>query len=122
MKHATTAAEREHVLVRIAARAILVSIFESTEGGIWASQLALLDALNRQRAGMPLPQAKEHFYDRAADRFPDVFAKYSFGEYLGFLSRFGLLIVDNVVTRVSDQGIEYLAWRIEQAKAPKTFG
>ena len=121
VKNAATPVEREQVLLRIAARVMTISMFESTEASIFASQLGILDHLNRNREGDALNAIKHRFYDRAVDEYPDAFARYSFSDYLAFLRRNFLVTFDSVTARITDQGIEYLAWRIEQGKPPRTM-
>jgi hypothetical protein len=122
LKNVTDSAERESILVRIAARVMLVATFEAAEANIWSSQMGLLDHLNRYRAGVPLAELKSLFYDKAVEQYPDLYSNYSFQGYLGYLQRYALIRVENVLARITDSGMEYLLWRIEQAKAPRTYG
>jgi hypothetical protein len=114
--------QREETLVTIAARALLMLQFERTESSVWRSQLSLLNHLNAKVAGESLTILRQAFYDPAAKEFPDAFANYSFEAYMGFLLRNGLVEQVGESARLTQQGLEFLAWRIEQHKPPKAYG
>ena len=114
--------EREKVLLRMLARAMLVNQFEQTEGSIWASQLDLLAYLNSRRSGESKEQAKALFYDRAAAQFPSWYERYDFDGWLTFLRRYSLVIVNDDAVAITPEGIEYLAWRVQQGRPPKLQG
>lgn len=104
------------------ARAILINQFEQADASIWASQLGLLAYLNSKRQGENLPRLKELFFDRAAAQTPEWYQNYSFDAWLGFLQRNNLVALNAGVASITDEGIEYLAWRVQQARAPKLHG
>lgn len=113
---------RQEILLAIAARAALVSMFERTEANIWASQLELLNYLNASPDGEQAERLRELFYEPAAVRFPDAYRNYSFEGYLGFLQQSALVSVVDLRVTISPQGREYLLWRIEQQKPPRHYG
>lgn len=119
---AASAQAREEVLVALAARVILVSQFERIEAVIWRSQLALLAHLSAKPAGDLLTMVRSAFYEPAVVEFPAVFHNYPFESYLGFLLRSALVEQRGDVLVLTQLGTEYLAWRIEQRKAPKAQG
>jgi hypothetical protein len=121
-KAASSPAEREAVLARIAARAVVTMLFEIVESNIYASQIALVTYLNANRSGVLLTHLKVTFYDKAVQQHPSLYANYPFEPYLDFLQRHGLVTVDAVSAKINPQGIEYLAWRIEQGKPPRLVG
>lgn len=122
LAQATDPQQRENTLVTIAARALLMLQFEQIESSIWRSQLSLLNHLNAKVTGESLTLLRQAFYDPAAKEFPEAFANYSFEGYMGFLLRSGLVEQVGASARLTQQGLEYLAWRIEQRKPPKAYG
>lgn len=118
----TIAAEREQVLLTIAARAVLVSVFERVDANIWASQIELLQYLNRNPNGITLSEVESRFYTPAANKYPEMFAQYPFDNYLRFIIGYELLVVDGDKVFIADQGREYLTWRTEQRRTPKLYG
>jgi hypothetical protein len=122
VKTAPGPAEREAVLLRLVARAALVARFEQIDGAIWKSQLDLLSYLNSKREGESLSQLKQLFYDKAAAQHSEVFANYPFERYLGFLRGHGLIEIPGDTARITQDAIEYLAWRLEQGRPPKVTG
>lgn len=122
LKSIEASQEREKILVRMLARAILINQFEQADSSIWASQLELLAYLNSKRQGETLRRLKELFYDRAAAETPAWYQNYSFDGWLGFLQRNNLLALNDGLATITNEGIEYLAWRVQQARAPKLHG
>ncbi len=114
--------QREDALVLIAARALLVLQFERVDASIWASQLALLNHLNSKPIGEALTALRQYFYEPAAKAFPEWYTNYPFEGYIGFLLRNGLIEQVGDSARITQQGVEYLTWRLEQHKPPKMGG
>lgn len=75
-------AERAEFTIRFVATLIVNVVHENTWIKIYRSQLLALMALNR--AYLRREQIKA-FYDEAARKFPQVYAKYTFEQWLGFL-------------------------------------
>jgi hypothetical protein len=122
IKNADSSSERDAVLFRLLAKASLNLQFEQADRSIWASQLALLAYLNSKRQGESLPQLKNLFYDKAIAQFPNWYENYSFEDWLQFLKRNYLITSDAGKAAISDAGIDYLTWRVQQARPPKLAG
>ena len=118
----TDPAAREQLLVTLSARAVLISIFEQVEGSIWASQVGLLNYLNLNPQGVTVDDLQKPFYEPASQRHPQLFSNYPFDRYLNFLASYSLLVLRDGRAHITDQGREYLAWRIDARKWPKTHG
>ena len=114
--------DREQVVITLAARALLIGIFEQVEASIWASQIALLSHLHVTSNGASRDDLQRYFYQPAASRYATVFATYNLDDYLRFLVNFGLVVVTEGRASITDRGREYILWRLEMRKAPKTFG
>lgn len=113
---------RSEVLLTLAAKAVLVASFERTEAIIFASQLDLLNYLNARQDGEPADRLRELFYEPAVTRFPEIYRVYSFDNYLGFLHSAFLVEKEGAQVRLSVEGREYLLWRVEQRKPPRSHG
>lgn len=122
VKAATAGADRESVLLRLFARSVLMAKFERIEGIIWKSQIDLLMHLDHSAEGESPGRLKEQFYAKAAALYPAEFSGYSFEGYISFLRNMSLLDIVGESIRISQEGKEYLAWRVEQARAPKVAG
>ena len=114
-----TGEQREQFLITLTARAILIGNFEQAEGQIWGSQVRILEHLNRNPAGVPLSTLKDMFYEPAKKQFPEAFGPYTFENYMRFLESQRLISVVGGNANLTDQGREYLVWRVEQRKADK---
>ncbi len=118
-----TDAQRVEQLLHFVALFAFLADAERIEGQIWASQLAVLEHLNAMGdGGDALANVKARFYDGAAARFPAMFVGYAFESYLGFLRTNELLTVDGDVARITQQGRDYLAWRVQARKPPRPAG
>lgn len=84
--------------------------------------LELLSFLNAKRPGENLSQVKQQFYDKAASLYSNIYQNNGFDAWIGFLQQMQLLNVTNSNAAITQNGIEYLAWRVERAKPPKTYG
>ena len=113
---------REQVLVALLARAILVAVFEQVEGLIWASQIALLTHLHVTPDGASPEDLKRYFYEPSASRHPGMFTGFPFDSYLNFLVSFNFVKVSEGQVHITNEGREYLLWRVENRKVPKTLG
>jgi 1,2-phenylacetyl-CoA epoxidase catalytic subunit len=103
--------EREDLLVRLLARAMLTLQFEQAESAIWASQLAMLGFLNTNRAGAARSYLHDTYYAPAAKAYSDWFKNHSFDHYMGFVVRNALVENTDQQFQITQQDIEYLAWR-----------
>ena len=122
IKSAAPGTDREELLLRLLARSVLMSRFEAIEGSIWKSQMDLLMYLDRLVGGESPGRLKELFYDAAVALYPAVFVNYSFEGYVSFLRNQQLVEIVGESVRITQEGKEYLAWRIEQSRAPKLAG
>lgn len=113
---------RERVLVALLARAVLVAGFERVEAVIWASQIGLLTHLHVMPDGASREDLRRHFYEPAVSRSPGTSTTHPFDDYLNFLVSFSLVKVSDGHVHITNEGREYLVWRVESRKLPKTFG
>ena len=113
---------REQVLITLAARAVLIAVFEQVEATIWASQIALLTHLHATLDGASREDIQRYFYQPSASRHAAMFASYSCDRYLNFLVSFNFVEISEGWVHITDHGREYLAWRVESRKVLKTFG
>ena len=97
---------REQILITLAARAILISIFEQVEATIWASQIVLLTHLNVTPDGVTREDIQRYFYQPAAGRHAAMFGSYSYDRYLNFLVSFNFVQVSEGRAYITDQGRE----------------
>lgn len=122
VKNVTDPGLRAKVLLRIAARAILMGSFEVTDAQIYKSQLALLHHLNNNRSGVALDVLRTLFYEPAVAENPALYRNDTFGRYLTYLTTKLMVELKDDVARITPNGTEYLAWRVEMGKPPKTHG
>jgi len=108
----------QRALSTVAAAMAISATFERLEGAIWASQLLLLQTLNSTPSGLTQDQVKAQFYDKAAAGFPLWYVSYPFDHWLGFLRSFWSVQVGARIT-ITDDGREYLVWRVRQQKPMK---
>ena len=113
---------REQVVITLAARVILISIFEQVEATIWASQIGLLTRLHSTPDGGSREDIQRYFYQPAASRHPSMFASYSYDSYLNFLVNWNFVEVSRERVHITGRGREYLAWRFDTRRAAKMFG
>ena len=113
---------REQVLIALLSRAILVVVFEQVEAVIWASQINLLTHLHVTPDGASREDLKHYFYEPAVSPHPEMSASFSYDSYLNFLASFNLVRVSEGQVHITNEGSEYLVWRVESKKLPKTYG
>ena len=114
--------EREQVMLRLLARAMVVGQFERVDASIWKSQLSLLTHLNGHAAGESPDTVKTHFYDPATVQFPTWYSNYTFESWLSFLTNAGMLTLANARVAITADGREYLTWRVQQARPDRPGG
>ena len=113
---------RAQVLTTVAARAFLIGFFEQVEAAIWASQIDLLSHLHAAPDGVSREHIQRYFYEPAVSRLAATLASYSFDSYLNFLVSFNFVDASGGRVLITNRGREYLTWRVESRKPPKTFG
>lgn len=78
---------------------------------IFGSQIAVLNHLNL--SGSATEEQIQEFYNRASLRFPGLYSKYSFKEYLGFLKSQSLIATeDNANYTITLAGKMFLQWMV----------
>ncbi len=122
IKNVTDTRAREESLLLVAGRAVLIFQFTQVESLIWGSQLALLSYLNSKNNGETLENLKQYYYDPASKSYPEWFANNPFEGYIGFLQHNGMIELVGNSARITQLGLEYLAWRVETRKPLKPYG
>ena len=104
--------DRERVLIRLLAALALVQSFERTYTLIWGSQIAALQSLNS--AGTVSVELLRPWYDQAAARDPELYGRYTFDEWLGFLQANLLVLRSGDGVCISLEGREFLKYLLHQ--------
>jgi hypothetical protein len=81
---------------------------ETTYRTIFGTQIALLKFLNMRGGGTSTRLSQ--FYEDAKKAFPELYANYSFEQYLEFLSARGLIIQTPERCVITVAGKEFLKW------------
>lgn len=97
------------ILIKALASAQGTLDYESIHSIIWGSQLSLLRHLNSTSNGSSLEVLKV-FYDEGAARSPAVYAKYSFEQYLEYLTASKLIEKRDNRCLITQFGIDYLGY------------
>jgi len=102
-----TKIDREAFLVRIAADSIGARYLEQAHRAIFGSQIAALDALQAQggEGEMQLLQAQ---YEKTVLENPDFYQSFSFDQWLGYLTAWSLVEVDNSLARLTPAGKAFI--------------
>jgi hypothetical protein len=110
---------REREVLDFAAAAVIIGFFERTYLLIFGSQIAALQALNSAagEGGFPVDILKT-WYELGVLKGPELYANYSFDQWLGFLESAQLVarLPDNKVT-ISINGRGFLKYLIHQGYA-----
>jgi hypothetical protein len=104
--------DRERILIRLLAGLAVVQGFERTYTLIWGSQIFALQFLNS--AGSVNSDLLRPWYDQAAAREPDLYAVYSFDQWLGFLQVSLLVLRAGDTVSISLEGREFLKYLLHQ--------
>jgi len=104
--------DRERVLIRLLAGLAVVQGFERTYTLIWGSQIFALQFLNS--AGSVSIELLRPWYDQAAAREPELYAAYTFDQWLGFLQMSLLVLRAGDTVSVSLEGREFLKYLLHQ--------
>jgi hypothetical protein len=91
---------------------IIVKSAETTYQLIYGSQIRLLQKLNYS------PETAEnlkYFYDNAMKYFPEIYENYTYENYLNFLVRQGLIIINEEADRIAitEVGKDFLRYLVE---------
>ena len=100
--------DREAVLVRALAISRLVGAHEYIYNRIFGSQILGLKRLD-EIGGTTVEQARE-FFQPFASQYPDVYSKYGFDGWLGFMTSNGLVTRDDSRLEASAFGHEFLVY------------
>jgi len=115
------AGDKEKVLIRYLAADELLIRFMQVESSIWGSQIYILEHLNDAREGIPKEEVKAVYYDKAAEKYAEVYALYTYDNYLAYLRAFGLIIDRNGRLCISQFGVEFLQYLINRGKSGARF-
>ncbi len=113
---------REETLVHELAVSQMLQHFERVYSEIWASQVAILRHLNAAAEMSDTTENLRGYYDAVAAQYPDVFGKYPFDDYLGYLE--GALLTTRVGDRVTltEEGRLFLEFLTTSRKPEKLLG
>ncbi|MCH9052631.1 MAG: hypothetical protein IIA72_16415 [Proteobacteria bacterium] len=103
--------DRETALLRALARSNLREHFERTYRIIWGSQIQALQNLNSVATSNV--DFLRPFYDAAANKYPSVYEKYLFDDWLRFLEGQLLLIRKGDVIEITTEGQEFLKYLVD---------
>lgn len=100
--------ERVSRLTRALAESCLSTAFERIYRIIYGSQISMLRLLNEN------PHFREHhvrdFFSRVKDRFPEIYANYTFDRWLDFLKTAQLAVQIEDRLQISDVGRDFLTY------------
>jgi len=103
------ATSRVDLLVRHLAQTRLERVFERVYGGIFGSQIALLAALSTKSETSPLSEATKWFEETKAKN-PYAYAETSFERWVGFLTSFDLVRVEQAMISITETGRDFLVF------------
>lgn len=113
--------DRETALIRSLAMARIQVHFEQTYAIIWASQIAVLRALNSRPAGFSL-QEIHPAYDLAKNNYPAMYENYLFEQWLAFMQTHGLVIAKDENLQITDLGRYFLQYIAAASKQEPLHG
>lgn len=116
----SSSADREQMLIRGFATALVLVQWERCAGAIWASQLASLNYLNSRTDAEIADLAQ--FYERGKSEYPDRYERYPFEQWLMFLQSFGLIARSEAKVGITTNGREFLKFLVDAARPMPTFG
>ena len=97
------------ILIKSLASAQGTLNYENIHRVIWGSQLSLLRHLNTTSKGSSLEVLKV-FYDEGSVRAPDMYANYSFEQYLAYLTACNLIEKHDNCYLITQLGVDYLGY------------
>lgn len=110
---------RTDILVRSLAESQLAATFERIYNVIFGSQITVLKRLN-ELGQVSIADAKE-FYEQVAADHPDVYSRFSFEAWLGFLISQGLVRTHDGFLQITELGREFLLY-ITVRRMPENKG
>lgn len=120
LKDFKTSEERESVLYKYSQAIYLIMHFNKIYQMIFGSQIRLLQALN----GSEIEDfdSLKVFYTSAKTNNPKGYEGYSYEQYLGFLIRFGLILVDKKDNiKITILGRDFLKYMIETGLSTEKY-
>lgn len=121
IRNIITPEDKEKVLVRALAATQLVLLAERIYAGIWGSQVAALRYLRGCYDGADI-SSLQSFYDLAKSNFPDWYKEQTFEKWIGFLTSFSLICVNDSLVKISVVGLEFLKYLDNARKPERTSG
>jgi hypothetical protein len=111
--------ERGRVLTRYLASAYIVGRFEAIYSSIFGSQIQALQMLN-QSPGVGLPTTTlEGWYQVGVAGFPNMYGpngeNYAFGQWLGYVYRWGLITIVGTEVHITVNGQEFLKYLVQNS-------
>lgn len=86
--------------------------FQQIYESIWGTQLELLNFLNSR--AFATSQDVQIYYDLGALRYPDIYASYTFEEYINFLRSQLLILTENGEYKITVKGRSFLSYLVTQ--------
>lgn len=104
------------VLVRHLAAARIALHFERAYSIVWGSQLAILQHVNTLGETGASMESLKPFYLQAAATYPQIYQKYAFEAYMGFLASQMLVEIKKDHAFITLVGREFLRWLIGEGR------
>jgi hypothetical protein len=101
--------EKRDLLVRILAQAQLEAAFERIYNIIFGSQIAFLRRLNGPALRLSVEDAHS-FFEPYARQFPQIYANFTFNQWLDFLKNVGLVTQNGDLIEITDLGRDFLVY------------
>ena len=121
-KHKIDADNMERVLVHLLAEQTIINYFERLYIMIYGSQIRALQSLNVAGvAGIDVLILRP-FYDEVTALWPNVYANYSFQQWLEFLITMGLISRTGDNVRLTLEGQEFLKYLIQRGYSAHKVG
>ena len=113
--------QKEKTLIRIIAAQAIRQQFDTTYRTIWGSQLNALEITNATPGGVPLG-VFETLYNQAVARHKELYANYSFGQWLEYMESHLLSIREDDKIYITLTGREFLKYIIHQGYTLYKYG
>jgi hypothetical protein len=103
------------ILTRACASVQLTLQWEQIEKVIFGSQMAMIVQMNAHPAGLSVGAMKTYF-EAAAKQFPEVYANYTFEQYVNYLVSMQLILKGGAGYQVSLEGKEFMVWLVHTGR------
>lgn len=108
--------EKEKIIIRYYVGTMLSLAFERIHKSIWGSQLSTIQDLNTLgEVGIEEVDICSRYYEPAKLRYPEIYEKYSFEQWLSFLTGFELASKKETKVVITPEGKEFLKYLIDQS-------